>query len=40
VFSAHKMLGPNGLGALAGRREVLDALPRSSPAGPWSTRSP
>ncbi|HVN12339.1 MAG TPA: SufS family cysteine desulfurase [Kineosporiaceae bacterium] len=27
VFSAHKMLGPNGLGALAGRREVLDALP-------------
>ena len=27
VFSAHKMLGPNGLGALAGRREVLEALP-------------
>jgi cysteine desulfurase/selenocysteine lyase len=27
VFSAHKMLGPNGLGGLAGRREVLDALP-------------
>jgi cysteine desulfurase/selenocysteine lyase len=27
VFSAHKMLGPNGLGALAGRREVLAALP-------------
>ena len=27
VFSAHKMLGPNGLGGLAGRREVLAALP-------------
>ncbi len=27
VFSAHKMLGPNGIGALAGRREVLAALP-------------
>ncbi len=27
VFSAHKMLGPTGIGALAGRREVLDALP-------------
>jgi len=27
VFSAHKMLGPTGLGALAGRREVLAALP-------------
>ncbi|MFN8081300.1 MAG: SufS family cysteine desulfurase [Kineosporiaceae bacterium] len=27
AFSAHKMLGPNGIGALAGRREVLDALP-------------
>src|SRR6185312_16086703 len=27
VFSAHKMLGPNGLGGLAGRREVLEALP-------------
>jgi cysteine desulfurase/selenocysteine lyase len=27
VFSAHKMLGPNGLGGLAGRRELLDALP-------------
>ncbi|MDQ1287151.1 MAG: cysteine desulfurase / selenocysteine lyase [Actinomycetota bacterium] len=27
VFSAHKMLGPTGIGALAGRREILDALP-------------
>jgi cysteine desulfurase/selenocysteine lyase len=27
VFSAHKMLGPTGIGALAGRREVLTALP-------------
>jgi cysteine desulfurase/selenocysteine lyase len=27
VFSAHKMLGPNGLGAIVGRREVLAALP-------------
>ena len=27
VFSAHKMLGPNGLGGLAGRRDVLAALP-------------
>lgn len=27
AFSAHKMLGPSGLGVLAGRREVLEALP-------------
>jgi cysteine desulfurase/selenocysteine lyase len=27
VFSAHKMLGPTGIGALAGRRDVLDQLP-------------
>jgi cysteine desulfurase / selenocysteine lyase len=27
VFSAHKMLGPTGVGALAGRAEVLAALP-------------
>jgi cysteine desulfurase/selenocysteine lyase len=27
VFSAHKMLGPTGVGALAGRREVLADLP-------------
>jgi cysteine desulfurase/selenocysteine lyase len=27
AFSAHKMLGPNGIGALWGRMEVLEALP-------------
>ncbi|MBF9067121.1 SufS family cysteine desulfurase [Streptacidiphilus sp. NEAU-YB345] len=27
VFSAHKMLGPLGIGALWGRRELLDAMP-------------
>jgi len=27
AFSAHKMLGPTGVGALVGRREVLEQLP-------------
>ncbi|MGC5629685.1 SufS family cysteine desulfurase [Georgenia sp. Z1344] len=27
AFSSHKMLGPTGVGALYGRREVLDAMP-------------
>ncbi|WP_265523644.1 cysteine desulfurase [Oerskovia flava] len=27
VFSSHKMLGPTGVGALYGRRELLEALP-------------
>jgi cysteine desulfurase/selenocysteine lyase len=27
VFSGHKMLGPTGIGVLAGRYDVLDALP-------------
>jgi cysteine desulfurase/selenocysteine lyase len=29
AFSAHKMLGPTGVGALWGRKELLDALPPS-----------
>ena len=27
AFSGHKMLGPTGVGALVGRRELLDAMP-------------
>lgn len=27
AFSAHKMVGPTGMGAFAGRREVLNAMP-------------
>src|SRR6185503_16137134 len=27
VFTSHKMLGPTGIGALWGRREILEAMP-------------
>lgn len=33
AFSAHKMLGPTGVGALWGRKELLDALPPSQYGG-------
>ncbi|WP_402466186.1 cysteine desulfurase [Isoptericola aurantiacus] len=33
AFSAHKMLGPTGVGALYGRREVLEAMPPVSTGG-------
>ncbi len=32
AFSAHKMLGPTGIGVLWGRREILESLPPSSGA--------
>ncbi len=32
AFSGHKMLGPSGVGVLYGRRELLAAMLRSSPA--------
>ena len=32
AFSAHKMLGPTGIGALWARRELLEEMPRSSVA--------
>ncbi|MCJ7827217.1 MAG: aminotransferase class V-fold PLP-dependent enzyme, partial [Demequinaceae bacterium] len=32
-FSAHKMLGPTGIGALYGRRELLNALPPATYGG-------
>jgi len=33
VFSSHKMLGPTGVGALWGRKQLLDALPPSTYGG-------
>jgi cysteine desulfurase/selenocysteine lyase len=33
AFSAHKMLGPTGIGALWGRQELLDALPPARTGG-------
>jgi cysteine desulfurase/selenocysteine lyase len=37
VFSAHKMLGPTGIGALAGRRDVLAQLPPVTTGGAMVT---
>lgn len=31
VFSGHKMLGPNGIGVLYGRRELMAAAPHFLP---------
>lgn len=38
VFSGHKMLGPNGLGVLYGRAEMLDALPPARTGGSAITK--
>ncbi|MCL2515381.1 MAG: aminotransferase class V-fold PLP-dependent enzyme, partial [Microbacteriaceae bacterium] len=37
AFSAHKMLGPTGLGVLYGRRELLNALPPGRTGGSMIT---
>lgn len=38
AFSAHKMLGPNGLGVLVGRAELLNALPPARTGGSTITK--
>lgn len=38
AFSGHKMLGPNGVGVLVGRPELLDALPPARTGGSAITR--
>lgn len=38
VFSSHKALGPNGIGVLYGRAEMLDALPPARTGGSAITR--
>ncbi len=38
AFSGHKMLGPNGIGVLYGREELLDALPPARTGGSTITR--
>lgn len=38
AFSGHKMLGPNGIGVLYGKPELLDALPPSRTGGSAITR--
>lgn len=38
VFSSHKMLGPNGIGVLYGRSELLDALPPARTGGSAITK--
>ena len=38
AFSGHKMLGPNGIGVLYGREELLDVLPPARTGGSTITR--
>src|SRR5688572_15340850 len=38
ALSGHKMLGPSGIGALWGRRELLDAMPPFMTGGSMITR--